>query len=56
MHNTWVTVSVVVRGGGCVMVTLLVFEHPFTSFTVIVYVPAHRPVAVALLPPEGFQL
>jgi hypothetical protein len=38
------------------MVTVDVWVHPLASFAVMVYVPAVRPVAVALLPPVGVQL
>ena len=34
---------------GCVIVTVVVFEQLFASFTVHVYVPAHNPVAVAVV-------
>ena len=41
---------------GCVIVVAAVPIQPFLSFTVRVYVPAVRPVAVALVPPLGVQL
>jgi hypothetical protein len=42
-----------VSAGGWVMVAVAVAVHPLASFTVIVYVPADNPVAVAEVPPEG---
>jgi len=55
LHNTLVCVPVVVIAGGCVMLNVCVVVHPFNPVTVHVYVPAHRPVADALVPPEGAQ-
>ena len=46
---------VAVIAGGCVIVKLLVIEQPAGELIVQVYVPAHNPVAVAAVPPEGAQ-
>ena len=40
---------------GAVIVTVTVAEMLLLSFTVMVYVPALNPVAVALVPPLGDQ-
>ena len=56
LHFTFVTVVVAVKAGGWVIVTVAVPVQPFLSFTVTVYVPAERPVALELLPPEGAQV
>ena len=42
-----------VNTGGCVIVVDAVILHPFASFTVTVYVPTERLLAVALVPPLG---
>jgi hypothetical protein len=39
--------------GGCVMLNVRVMAHPFASVIVHVYIPAHRPVVVAAVPPLG---
>jgi hypothetical protein len=44
---------VAVTAVGCVMVNVLVIEHPTGELIVHVYVPAQRPVAVAAVPPLG---
>jgi hypothetical protein len=44
---------VAVIAGGCVMVNVLVMEHPAGELIVHVYVPAHNPLAVAPVPPVG---
>ena len=46
-------VAVTVIAGGCVMETVAVAEHPFTSVTVTVYGPAVSGVPVVPVPPEG---
>ena len=38
----------VTRGVGSVSVTEAVAEHPFSSVTVTVYVPTHKPVQVCV--------
>ena len=51
---TLVCVSKVDRAAlGCVIMTVCVAAHLLASVTVTVYVPADRPVAIALLPPDG---
>jgi len=52
-HVAFTVATVALTAVGCVMVTVLVIEHPFASVMVAVYVPAERPVAVAPVPPEG---
>jgi hypothetical protein len=47
------TESVTVRRVGCVMVADAVAVQPLLSVTVMVYIPALRPVAVALVSPLG---
>jgi len=42
-------------GGGSATVTGTVLLQPFASVTVTEYVPAVRPVAVALFPPVGLH-
>jgi hypothetical protein len=51
LHNTPVELVVVDIAVGCVTVTDVVKVHPLASFTVHVYVPAVRPVAVELVCP-----
>jgi hypothetical protein len=54
LHNTGVLEEIAdVRAAGCVMVTVAVDWQLFTSLIVAVYVPAARPVAVALVWPDG---
>jgi hypothetical protein len=38
---------------GCVIIVLAIAVHPFLSVTVIVYVPAVKALAVALVCPPG---
>lgn len=50
LHNIpCITAAVHVSADGCVIVTLAVFVQPLLSVTVTVYVPAARPVAVAVV-------
>jgi hypothetical protein len=51
LHNTPVWAVVADMAVGCVTVTDVVKVQPFASFTVQVYVPAVRPVAVELVCP-----
>jgi hypothetical protein len=53
LHVTFVCVGVNVICGGCVMFTVTCPVHPAAPVTVQVYVPAHKPEAVAAVPPEG---
>lgn len=54
LHNTFVCVPVVVSAGGCVMLYVCVaVQPPGLDVTVTVYTPAHNPVAVAAVPPDG---
>src|SRR5688572_30292071 len=55
-QRTGVMVAETVSNVGCVIVTVAVLVHPLASVTVTVYVPAVKPVAAALVPPEGVQL
>ena len=41
--------AAVSAAAGCVMLAVAVVVHPFASVTVTVYVPAARPVAVAVV-------
>ena len=53
LHNTFTCDCVAVNAGGCVIVKVSVLEQPAGELMVHVYVPAHNPVAVAPVPPEG---
>jgi len=53
---TFVCVVESVNAADEVIVTECVERHPLTSVTVTVYDPAHKPEAVAALPPDGAQL
>ena len=54
LHETEVVLLLAVRVEGCVIVTVVEVEHPFGPVTRTVYVPALRPVAVAVpCPPPG---
>ena len=54
LHDTLVCDdNVDVNTVGCVINTVFVIEHPFTSFTVHVYPVAVNPVAVEAVPPDG---
>jgi hypothetical protein len=41
---------------GCVIVNVLVAEHPFASAMVQVYVPGESADAVAAVPPDGVHV
>ena len=51
----FITLEVVLRIAGCVMLKVAVAEHPLASVIEHVYVPAVNPDAVAAVPPEGAQ-
>jgi hypothetical protein len=53
LQSTFVCVPDVVIAGGCVMLNVCVAVQPPEAVTVHVYVPAHNPVAVAAVPPDG---
>ena len=55
LHATLVCVGVSVMAGGWVMVNICCAVHPPEAVTVHVYVPAHKPVADAAVPPDGVQ-
>ena len=55
-HFTGVFDTFTSSTGGCVIVVEALCEQPLASVTVSVYVPADKPVALALVPPEGVQL
>jgi hypothetical protein len=54
LQRIFVCDPVVVSAGGCVMLNVCVAVHPpGFEVTVTVYTPAHNPVALAPVPPEG---
>lgn len=53
LHVTFVCAGVNEIAGGWVIVNERVVVHPFASVMVHVNVPAHKPVALAPVPPEG---
>jgi hypothetical protein len=53
LHVTLTCDCVAVIAGGWVIVNVFVIEHPTGELIVQVYVPAHNPVAVAPVPPDG---
>jgi hypothetical protein len=53
LHVTFTCDGVTVNAGGCVIVNVFVIEHPAGELMVQVYDPAHNPLAVAPVPPDG---
>jgi hypothetical protein len=53
LHKTFTCDCVAVIAGGCVMLNVCVIEQPTGELIVQVYVPAHNPLAVAPVPPDG---
>jgi hypothetical protein len=51
LHDTFVCAVVVDIAAGCVIVTVVVYVHPFLSFTVHVYVPAVNPFMLEVVCP-----
>lgn len=54
LHVACVILMVEVMTGGCVMLKVCVIVHPAGPEVIVqVYVPAHNPLAVEPVPPEG---
>ena len=56
LQAIFVTTVLPFNKGGCVIVKFLVATVPDASVIVHMYVPATKPDAVAVVPPEGDQL
>ena len=56
VQPVWAELAVTTIVVGSVMMTVCVEVQPLASVIVTVYVPAHNPVAVTVVPPLGAQL